>query len=86
MTFTAGGAYIHARHRKRRGRARAAAKEEEGHSMMRWYGHTTLIWTVLIIGLVWSVYSATSELLLQVDRLRDTLLICGNTWLIESVI
>lgn len=53
---------------------------------MKWYGHTTLIWTVLIIGLVWSVYSATSELILQVDRLRDTLLICGNTWLIESVI
>jgi hypothetical protein len=53
---------------------------------MKWYGHTTLIWTVLIIGVVWSVYSATSELLLQVDRLRDTLLICGNTWLIESVI
>jgi hypothetical protein len=53
---------------------------------MKWYGHTTLIWMVMIIGLVWSVYSATSELVVQVDRLRDTLLICGNTWLIESVI
>jgi hypothetical protein len=53
---------------------------------MKWYGHTTLIWTVMIIGMVWSIYSATSELLVQVDRLRETLLICGNTWLIESVI
>ncbi|HVG31510.1 MAG TPA: hypothetical protein VM911_00460 [Pyrinomonadaceae bacterium] len=53
---------------------------------MKWYGHTTLIWMVMIVALVWSVYSATSELLVQVDRLRDTLLICGNTWLIESVI
>ena len=53
---------------------------------MRWYGHTTLIWTVLIIGLVWAIYSATSEVLVQVDRLKDTLLICGNTWLIQSVI
>lgn len=53
---------------------------------MKWYAHTTLIWTVMIIGMVWSVYSATSEVVVQLDRLRDTLLICGNTWLLESVI
>lgn len=53
---------------------------------MKRHGHTTLAWTVLIIGLVWAVYSATADLLVQVDRLRNTLLICGNTWLIQSVI
>ncbi|MBA3804296.1 MAG: hypothetical protein H0X14_01090 [Acidobacteria bacterium] len=53
---------------------------------MKRHGHTTLVWTVLIIGLVWAVYSATADLLVQFDRLRDTLLICGNTWLIQSVI
>jgi len=53
---------------------------------MKWYAHTTLIWTLMIIGMVWSVYSATSELVAQMNCLRDTLLICGNTWLIESVI
>ena len=53
---------------------------------MNRHGHTTLLWTVLIIGLVWSVYSATSELIMQVDRLRDVLFICGNTWFIQSVI
>ncbi len=45
-----------------------------------------LFWTALIIGMVWSVYSSTAELLLQVDRLKDTLFVCGNTWLIKSVI
>jgi hypothetical protein len=49
-------------------------------------GHTKLFWTALIIGLVWSVYSNTAELVVQVDRLRETLFICGNTWLIRSVI
>ena len=53
---------------------------------MKRHGHATLLWTVLIIGLVWSVYSATSEVLMQVDRLREALFICGNTWLIERVI
>ncbi len=53
---------------------------------MKRHEHTTLVWTVLIIGLVWAVYSATADLLVQVDRLRETLFICGNTWLIQSVI
>ena len=53
---------------------------------MKRHTQTTIIWTVLVIGLVWSVYSATAELLLQVDRLRDTLFVCGNVWLIQSVI
>lgn len=48
--------------------------------------HTTLFWTALIIGLVWSVYSSTAELVAQVDCLRETLFTCGNTWLIKSVI
>jgi hypothetical protein len=48
--------------------------------------HTTLFWTALIIGLVWSVYSSTAGLIAQVDCLRETLFICGNTWLIKSVI
>jgi hypothetical protein len=49
-------------------------------------GHTKLFWAALIIGLAWSVYSSTAELLLQVERLKQTLFICGNTWLIKSVI
>lgn len=53
---------------------------------MKLHAHTTLIWMMMIIGMVWSVYSATSELVTQVNCLRDTLLVCGNTWLIESVI
>jgi hypothetical protein len=53
---------------------------------MKRHGHTTLVWMVLIVGLVWAVYSATADLLTQVDCLRQTLLICGNTWLIQSVI
>jgi hypothetical protein len=53
---------------------------------MKRHEHTTLLWTILIIGLIWSVYSATSELVMQVDRLRETLFICGNTWFIQSVI
>ena len=48
--------------------------------------HTKLFWTALIIGLVWAVYSATGDLVTQVDRLKETLFICGNTWLIRSVI
>lgn len=48
--------------------------------------HTTLFWTALIIGLVWSVYTSTADLVAQVDRLKETLFICGNTWLIKSVI
>jgi hypothetical protein len=47
--------------------------------------HMTIFWTALIIELVWAVYSSTAELIIQVDRLKDTLFICGNTWLIKSV-
>jgi hypothetical protein len=53
---------------------------------MKSSGHIKLFWTALIIGLAWSVYSSTAELLTQVDRLRDTLYVCGNLWLIKSVI
>lgn len=48
--------------------------------------HTKLFWIALIIGLAWSAYSSTAELLVQVDRLKQTLFICGNTWLIKSMI
>ena len=47
---------------------------------------TTLFWTALTIGLVWAVYSQTADLVAQFDRLKQTLFICGNTWLIKSVI
>ncbi len=30
--------------------------------------HIKLFWAALIIGLAWSVYSSTAELLLQVER------------------
>ena len=53
---------------------------------MKSTGHIKLFWIALIIGLAWSVYSSTAELLIQVDRLKETLFICGNTWLIKSVI
>ncbi|HEX8141113.1 MAG TPA: hypothetical protein VF553_00855 [Pyrinomonadaceae bacterium] len=48
--------------------------------------NTTLFWAALITGLVWNVYSTTAELIAQFDCLKNTLLICGNTWLIKSVI
>jgi hypothetical protein len=44
-----------------------------------------LFWAALIIGLAWSVYSSTAELLLQVERVKQTLFVCGNSWLIRSV-
>jgi len=53
---------------------------------MKSEGHIKLLWVALIIGLAWSVYSSTADLLLQVERLKQTLFICGNTWLIKSVI
>jgi hypothetical protein len=53
---------------------------------MKIEGHIKLFWAASIIGLAWSVYSSTVELLLQVERLKQTLFICGNTWLIKSVI
>jgi hypothetical protein len=48
--------------------------------------NTTLFWTALIIGLVWSVYTSTADLVAQVHCLKETLFICGNSWLIQSVI
>jgi hypothetical protein len=48
--------------------------------------HTTLFWTALIIGLVWAVYSQTADLVTQFNCLKESLFICGNTWLIKSVI
>jgi hypothetical protein len=83
MTFTARSLYIHARPESNRKHQGANTLRD---TPMKRHGHTTLLWTVLIIALVWSVYSATSELIMQVDRLRETLFICGNTWLIQSVI
>jgi hypothetical protein len=52
---------------------------------MKSTGHIKLFWMALIIGLAWSVYSSTAELLLQVERVKHTLFVCGNTWLIKSV-
>ncbi|HEV2915384.1 MAG TPA: hypothetical protein VGX92_19045 [Pyrinomonadaceae bacterium] len=48
--------------------------------------HTTLVWTTLIVGTIWSVYSTTAELLAHVNCLKHTLLVCGNTWFIRSMI
>jgi hypothetical protein len=48
-------------------------------------GHIKLFWLALVIGLVWSVYSTTAELVTQVDRLSNTLFVCGNTWLLKSM-
>ena len=38
---------------------------------------------LLSIGLAF--LSSTAELIIQLDRLKQTLFICGNTWLIRSV-
>jgi hypothetical protein len=53
---------------------------------MKSAGHTKLFWTALIIGMAWSVYSSTAELLAQVNCLKESLFISGNTWFINSVI
>jgi hypothetical protein len=45
-----------------------------------------LLWMAVSIGTLWSAYSTTAELVAQVGCLRETLFICGNTWLIQSVI
>jgi len=61
-------------------------KSDERDTEMNSISHTTLFWTALVIGLVWSVYSSTADLVAQVNCLRETLYTCGNTWLIKSVI
>ena len=53
---------------------------------MKINGHTTLIWTAVIVSLVWSVYSATAQLVTKLECLQATLYVCGNSWLINSVI
>jgi len=53
---------------------------------MKTISHTTIVWTALIIGTIWSVYSTTVELLMHVNCLKQTLFVCGNTWFIQSMI
>ncbi len=48
--------------------------------------HIKIVWTALIVGTIWSVYSTTAELLMHVNCLKHTLFVCGNTWFIQSMI